>query len=138
MRKTNEQKTLRTPKKSIQKSNKLRYNVKSSEEEDDESCILDLCMFMMQSFEDHFTGSKFDNTGEIVWTANYLQWASSDIFFEKFKVLYPNFKEKTNRYASLLFEYARKGGKIKTGKELEERSIAFVKDPRLIEIFQMD
>ncbi len=109
-----------------------------SDVEEDESCILDLCMFMMQSFEDHFTGSTFDNTGEIVWAGNYLQWASSDMFLEHFNILYPNFKQKTNDYARLLFEYARKGGKIKTGKDLEERSIAFTKDPRLPSIFEME
>lgn len=49
---------------------------------DDPVSILDLSIVIFQSFEDHFTGAGFDETGEIVWTGNFLQWTSSDTLQE--------------------------------------------------------
>ena len=102
---------------------------------EDPVAILDLSMIMLQSFEDHFTGASFDGTGEIVWAANYLQWVSSDKFKDIWMSLYPNFRDTTNDYTKLLFEYANKGGKIKDADELMKRSKEFSKDQRLLEIF---
>jgi hypothetical protein len=102
------------------------------EEKEDKVSILDLSMVMLQSFEDHFTGSGFDVTGEIVWAGNFLQWGNSDSFRDMWKELYPNFKESTNKYAELVFEYSNKGGKIKNGKDLMDRSIEFAKDERVL------
>ena len=104
-------------------------------DQDDNACILDISVVILQCFEDHFTGSGFDATGEIVWAGNFLQWTSSDKLYEMWKVLYPNYKETTNAYAKLLFEYANKGGKIKDSDELNRRCIEFSKDKRLEEIF---
>lgn len=50
--------------------------------------------------------------------------------------LYPNFRDTTNDYTKLLFEYANKGGKIKDADELMKRSKEFSKDQRLVEIFK--
>lgn len=106
-----------------------------SEINDDQSSILDLSIVMIQSFEDHFTGAGFDETGEIVWAGNYLQWTSSDKFQEMHKILYPNFKNSTNEYCSLLFEYSNKGGKIKNSDELMIRCKEFIHDTRVIQLF---
>jgi hypothetical protein len=52
--------------------------------QDDEAAIVDLCIIILQAFEDHFTALKYDLTGSVVWVSNYLQWASSPIFQKKF------------------------------------------------------
>lgn len=111
-------------------------NIPFSTKEEDPSAILDLSMIMLQSFEDHFTGSGFDETGEIVWAGNFLQWASSDKFKEMFDSLYPNFKDTTNEYSKILFEYANKGGKIKDAEDLMNRSKQLSKDNRIVKIYK--
>lgn len=103
--------------------------------EDDKACILDLSIVMMQCFEDHFTGDVFDSTGNIVWAGNFLQWTSSDTFLEMWKSLYPNFKNTTNEYTKLLFEYSNKNGKIKDADDLEKRCNQFVSDQRIKNIY---
>lgn len=103
---------------------------------DDPAAVLEITFYMMQSFEDHFTGATFDATGEYVWAGNYLQWASSDKFYEMYKMLYPNFKQSTNEYADLLFEYAKRSP-IKTSKDLLERALEFSKDKRVDRIYEL-
>jgi len=104
---------------------------------DDPVSILDLSIVIFQSFEDHFTGSGFDETGEIVWAGNFLQWTSSDTLQEMWKTLYPNFKSSTSEYAKLLFEYSNKNGKIKDSDDLMKRSTELIKDQRLIKLFNV-
>jgi hypothetical protein len=106
---------------------------------DDPVSILNLSMIIFQSFEDHFTGSGFDETGEIVWTGNFLQWTSSDTLQEMWNTLYPNFKSSTSEYAKLLFEYSNKNGKIKDSAPLKrsKRSTELIKDQRLIKLFNI-
>ncbi len=99
------------------------------------SSILEISILLLQSFEDHFTGSKFDQTGEAVWAGNYLQWASSKKFYEMFQTLYPNFKDATNDYAKLLFEYAQKNS-IKTGDDLNKVAKDFANDSRVKNLFK--
>jgi len=113
------------------------FDEKVSTTEDDPSCILDLSMVMIQAFEDHFTGSGFDATDQIVWSGNFLQWASSDKFQEMFYLLYPNFTNTTIEYCKLLFEYANKNGKIKDAEDLMKRSEALTKDQRLINLYKI-
>jgi hypothetical protein len=102
---------------------------------DDPSMILDLVMFIGQSFEDHFTGATFDITGNYVWAANYLQWATSKKFKEVWMLLWPNFKDTTHEYALLLFEYAEKGP-INTAEDLSKRAKEFVNDPKVIAVYK--
>ena len=111
-------------------------NTQVSTVEEDPSCILDLSIVMIQAFEDHFTGSGFDSTDQIVWSGNFLQWASSDKFQEIFNSIYPNFSDTTIEYCKLLFEYANKNGKIKDAEDLMKRSEALTKDERLINIYK--
>jgi len=101
--------------------------------EDDKVCILSLSIYMLESIEDHFTVMKFDKTDELEWTASYLQWASSDDFYNAWKQIYPNFKKTTNDYAALLFEYARKS-EITNGQELENRANDLMNDYRFKKI----
>jgi len=108
---------------------------KSLNKNDDPAAVLELTVMMLKSFEDHMTGHKFDQTGEDVWAATFLQWGSSDEFMGHWKDLYPSFKKKTNEYASLIFEYARKGGKIKNADELAQRAQEFSSDPRVKKLF---
>jgi hypothetical protein len=114
------------PQKDIFKHKK--YNI-----EDDKVCILSLSIYMLESMEDHFTVMKFDKTDELEWTASYLQWASSDDFYKAWKEIYPNFKSTTNKYAKLLFEYARESP-ITNGKELQDRANKLMNDNRFKEI----
>ena len=48
----------------------------------------------------------------------------------------PNFRDTTNEYTKLLFEYSNKDGKIKDSDDLMKRSIEFSKDKRLLDIFK--
>ena len=105
----------------------------SSNNKDNDIAVLDISMTLLQSFEDHFTGSKFDQTGEVVWAGNYLQWANSGKFYEMWKILYPNFKTSTNDYAKLLFSYSQ-GVQILDGDKLMKLSYEFANDKNLIKI----
>lgn len=105
----------------------------SSNNKDNDIAVLDISMTLLQSFEDHFTGSKFDQTGEVVWAGNYLQWANSAKFYEMWKILYPNFKTSTNDYAKLLFSYSQ-GVQILDGDKLMKLSYEFANDKNLIKI----
>lgn len=102
---------------------------------DDDSCVLQLSMEMLQGFEDHFTGAKYDLTTERSWAGTFLQWTSSQKFYEIFLIIYPNFNDQTNDYAKLLFEYSRKE-KLDTPQKLYEVAEKFSRDPRLAKIFK--
>jgi hypothetical protein len=102
---------------------------------DDDASVLQLCFEMIQAFEDHFTASKYDLTSEKAWVGTFLQWTSSQKFYEIFLKIYPNFHDQTNNYTKLLFEYSRKE-KLDTVEKLEEASIKFVSDPRVKKIFE--
>ena len=105
--------------------------------QDDEASIIDLCIIILQAFEDHFTALKYDLTGSVVWVSNYLQWASSSTFRDKFNDLYPNFKKKTNEFTKLLFKYVDKGD-ITTGEILEQRAHELVNDHEYKKIREME
>ncbi len=102
---------------------------------DNESSILELSIVLLQAMEDHFTGSKYDMTGESIWAANFLQWTSSSKFYEMFLSLYANFKQETIDYAKVLFEYSQKNS-LKTGDELRNVSKLFAEDQRIKDIFK--
>jgi hypothetical protein len=107
----------------------------SSNNKDNDIAVLDLSMTLLQSFEDHYTGNKLDQTGEVVWAGNYLQWANSPKFYEMWKILYPNFKSSTNDYAKLLFSYSQ-GVQILDGDKLLKLSYEFANDKNLIKIVE--
>lgn len=107
----------------------------SSQNKDDDMAILDLSMTLLQTFEDHFTGSQFDLTGEVVWAGNFLQWTNSTKFYEMWKILYPNFKSSTNEYAKLLFSYSQ-GVQIPDGDKLLKLAYEFSNDKNLKKIIE--
>ena len=86
---------------------------------DDNMAILDLSMTIFQAIEDHFTGNKFDLTGEAIWEGNFLQWTNSEKLYEMWKILYPNFKSPVNNYIKLLFSYSL-GVEISDGDKLAQ------------------
>lgn len=102
---------------------------------DDDACVLQLSIEMLQAFEDHFTGAKYDLTTEQAWAGTFLQWTSSQKFYEIFLLIYPNYAEQTNDYARLLFEYSEKN-KLDTAKKLNDAAEKFSVDPRLKKIFE--
>jgi len=101
---------------------------------DDEASILRLSFEMIQAFEDHFTGAKYDLTSETAWAGTFLQWTSSQKFYEIFTLIHPNFTDRTVEYAKLLFEYSKKY-KIDSSKKLKEAAIDFSNDTRLKNLY---
>ncbi len=101
---------------------------------DDDACVLQLCFEMIQAFEDHFTASQYDLTTEKAWVGTFLQWTSSQKFYEIFLKIYPNFNEQTVNYAKILFEYSRKE-KLDTVEKLDQASLKFSTDPRVKKVF---
>ncbi len=91
----------------------------STQNKDDDMAILDLSMTIFQAIEDHFTGNKFDLTGEAIWEGNFLQWTNSEKLYEMWKILYPNFKSPVNNYIKLLFSYSL-GVEISDGDKLAQ------------------
>ena len=108
----------------------LKKHCPKGKKRDNPIAVMALAMHILQSFEDHFTASAFDDTGEIVWSANYLQWASSKTLYDMWQKLAPNFKKSTNDYAQLLFKYAQDSD-IEDAQQLYKVAFKMTNDPKL-------
>lgn len=66
-----------------------------------------IAIVLFQSWEDYLTMRKFDETGDVVWLVNFLQWAQSPYLKEEFERLKYNFSPLTIKFGKLLFEYGK-------------------------------
>jgi len=62
-----------------------------------------LSILIFQAWEDFLTSSKIDETGEIVWLNNFLQWLNSRILRDNWSVLKTNFAPTTQEFGNYLF-----------------------------------
>lgn len=58
---------------------------------------------IFQAWEDFLTSEIVDETGDIVWINNFLQWSSSSILRNNWSVLKTNFASTTQEFGDYLF-----------------------------------
>jgi hypothetical protein len=74
---------------------------------DDWSAVNYLSILMFQSWEDFLTSLAVDQTGSVVWIANYVQWAKSKQLKNIWNVMKPNFAHTTQLLGDFLFSQAQ-------------------------------
>jgi hypothetical protein len=74
---------------------------------------------IFQSWEDFITSSNIDQTGDVVWLNNFLQWTHSPILNNNWEVLKTNYTETTQVFGDYLF-YMSKKHNITNEYELNE------------------
>lgn len=96
-----------------------------------------ISIVLIQCWEDYLTFRFFDETGDMVWFVNFLQWAQSPYLRKQFDNLKYNFAQTTIDIGHILFEYA---SKIPVPSRSPEtyRSFAMdlLKDPRVAKVFE--
>jgi hypothetical protein len=58
---------------------------------------------IFQAWEDFITASEVDETGEIVWINNFLQWTQSSLLRNTWSVLKSNYAHTTQEFGDYLF-----------------------------------
>ena len=66
-----------------------------------------LSILMFQAWEDYLSLTEFDETGDVVWIANFSQWAASDKLRKNWAVLKTNFAPTTIEFGDYLFNIMR-------------------------------
>ena len=97
-------------------------NLKEPTGEDDWSTVMLISFNLFQAFEDILTVSDVDQTGIYVWIANFLPWCRSQDLKKSWKILYPNFADRTIKFGNLLFEFSM--GNPEPANVEEYRSLA--------------
>jgi hypothetical protein len=107
--------------------------IQSSEKVDSWSDCNYLSILMFQAWEDYLTLSEFDETGDQVWLANFLQWANSDVLRQNWNVLKTNFAPLTIEFGDYLFFTTKN---FKPASQDEHRLLVqnLSKDPGFVKI----
>lgn len=96
-----------------------------------------IAIVMLQAWEDFMTLRHIDQTGDMVWLNNFIQWAQSPYLKEYFDILKYNYKSTTIELGNLLFEYAKQLPIPTTNAESYHQTIQqLLEDPRLIHLFE--
>lgn len=92
-----------------------------------------LSITMFQAWEDYLTMAVFDETGDQVWLANFVQWAASPILKKNWEVLKTNFAPLTIDFGDYLF-YIMSTNKPTNALEHNLLTKNILKDPSFIEV----
>lgn len=98
----------------------IKYNTK-----DKWYAVNYISISIFQGWEDFITSTDIDDTGDVVWANNFLQWANSPILYNNWHVLKTNFAETTQLFGDFLFFTAREN-KIMNSEDLYNESTKFV------------
>lgn len=88
------------------------------------------------AWEDHLTSEEMDRTDEHVWSANFLQFASSEILHDVWEAMKANYREDTQRYGDMLFFFSTKN-EPSDNSELADMAIEFTETARKAGIYDI-
>lgn len=83
-------------------------HVKNNINNDDWAAVNYLSTLIFQSWEDFLTSLSIDQTGSVVWIANYLQWTQSNELRNIWNVSKPNYAYHTQLFGDFLFSQTYK------------------------------
>lgn len=90
---------------------------------------------LIQAWEDYLEQRKFDDTGLEEWLTGFLTWAQNPYFKSYYDMLSFEYRDSTNRFAQILFEYAKPIPVPTTDTTVYEKTVQrMLKDPRLISL----
>ena len=97
-----------------------------------------IAIVMLQAWEDCLTYRRIDNTGDIVWACNFIQWAQSPYLKEYFNILKYNFKDTTIMFGEILFKYAEQIPRQNSDPEMYLKTVTLMlKDPEYLHVIDL-